>query len=292
MNHSLSALILGFVEGLTEFIPVSSTGHLLIVESIIKDHRPEYFNIFIQCGAALALLPIFWRKLLDLFVNWRQPEQRDTLLKLAVAFLITAVGGIVLEKFGLKLPDDPAPVAWATIIGGVVIFALEGWSKLRFPTLRISWTVAIVFGVAQLLAAAYPGTSRSGATIMLAMAFGLARPQATEFSFLLGMPTLLAAGGYKLFKAWRDGEISDVSGADLVIGFAAAAAAAFVVVKWLLKFVQSHTFYGFAFYRLALGILILLFFRSAGTPRTETASLPTPPPAVVAAMTPDDTGRR
>ena len=261
MNHSLSALILGFVEGLTEFIPVSSTGHLLIVESLIKDHRPEYFNIFIQCGAALALLPIFWRKLLDLFINWREPEQRDTLLKLAAAFLITAVGGIVLEKLGLKLPDDPMPVAWATIIGGVVILALEGWSKLRFPTLKITWTMAIVFGVAQLLAAAYPGTSRSGATIMLAMAFGLARPQATEFSFLLGMPTLLAAGGYKLFKAWHHHEITDVSGADLIIGFAAAAAAAFVVVKWLLKFVQSHTFYGFAFYRLALGILILLWFR-------------------------------
>ena len=261
MPSWLSALISGLIEGLTEFIPVSSTGHLLIAERWMGA-RPEWFTIFIQVGAALALLPLFWNKLIGLLRSWQQPASRDYLAKLAAAFLLTGVGGVLLEKSGLqKLPDTVGPVAWATLLGGLVILGIEKWRSHHPGSPDLTWTIALACGLAQLLAAVFPGTSRSGATIMVALAFGLARPAAAEFSFILGMITLTAAGGYKLFGAWRHGEIGDTAGIDLVVGFVAAAVSAFLVVKWLLRFVQSHTFNGFAIYRIILGAALLLWFR-------------------------------
>jgi undecaprenyl-diphosphatase len=151
-------------------------------------------------------------------------------------------------------------VAWATLIGGFVILGIEAWRKYHPGSPNLTWTIAIACGLAQLLAALYPGTSRSGATIMIALALGLARPAAAEFSFILGMITLTAAGGYKLLGAWRDGEIGDTAVLDLVVGFLAAAVSAFIVVKWLLRFVQSHTFNGFAMYRIILGAALIIWF--------------------------------
>lgn len=262
MPSWLTALISGLIEGLTEFIPVSSTGHLLIADRWMGG-RPEWFTIFIQVGAALALLPLFWKKLTGLLVTWREPASRDYLLKLAAAFLITGIGGVALEKSGMqKLPDTVGPVAWATLIGAFVIFGIEAWRKHHPGSPDLTWTIAIACGLAQLLAALFPGTSRSGATIMVALALGLARPAAAEFSFILGMITLTAAGGYKLLGAWRDGEIGETAALDLVLGFLAAAVSAFLVVKWLLRFVQSHTFNGFAIYRALLGAALLLWFQN------------------------------
>lgn len=261
MPSWLTALISGLIEGLTEFIPVSSTGHLLIADRWMGA-RPEWFTIFIQVGAALALLPIFWKKLTGLLLTWRDPASRDYLLKLAAAFLITGIGGVALEKSGMqKLPDTVGPVAWATLLGGLAIFGIEAWRKSHPGSPSLTWTIAVACGLAQLLAAVFPGTSRSGATIMIALALGLARPAAAEFSFILGMITLTAAGGYKLLGAWRNGEIGDTAALDLVIGFLAAAVSAFLVVKWLLRFVQNHTFNSFAVYRVVLGAALLLWFQ-------------------------------
>lgn len=260
MPDWLAAIILGLIEGLTEFIPVSSTGHLLIAEKWLTYHPGDWFTVFIQVGAALALLPIFWTKLWKLVTTWRQPESFDYLAKLMLAFFITGVGGLVLDKLDYELPDEIGPVAWATLIGAFVIWGIEYWKNSATGAARVTWTIAIVCGLAQLLAAVFPGTSRSGATIMAALALGLARPVAAEFSFILGMITLTAAGGYKLFDAWRDGEIHGAGFLDLSLGFAAAAVSAFIVVKWLLRFVQQHTFNGFATYRLILGLVLLLWF--------------------------------
>lgn len=267
MPEWIVALLLGLIEGLTEFIPVSSTGHLLIFEALTQEHRPDYFNIFIQCGAALALVPVFWRRITEMVRSLGGSREaagepgaqapRDYALKLGLAFGITVVGGLLLDHFDVQLPDEATPVAWATLLGAFVIFAVEAAVRRRPGSAEITWLLAVVFALGQLVAAFFPGASRSGSTIMLAMLFGLARPAATEFSFLLGMPTLLAAGGYKLLKAVKSGELAGAAWLELWIAFFAAAISAFLVVKWLLRFVQSHTFNGFAVYRLVLGVALL-----------------------------------
>ncbi|CAN5914921.1 undecaprenyl-diphosphate phosphatase [soil metagenome] len=260
MPDWLSVIFLGLLEGLTEFIPVSSTGHLLIAEQWLPK-QSEVFNVVIQCGAALALIPLFWKKLCDLLFGLKDAKNRDFIMKLGVAFLITCIGGLALKKLGLKLDaEQVTPVAWATLIGGLVILSIERWSLRRNMSNEITWAIAIVFGVAQLIAATFPGSSRSGTTIMLAMMLGLARPAATQFSFLLGIPTLLAAGAYELLKAFKDAHHAPENWAHIALGFIAAAIAAFVVVKWLIRYVQSHTFNGFALYRIALGGLLLFWF--------------------------------
>ncbi len=258
MPDWLVSIILGLVEGLTEFIPVSSTGHLLLFEKWLGQ-RPDWYTVFIQVGAALALLPLFWKTIIGHLTAFQKPESRDFLCKLAVAFIITGIGGVILDKLNYELPETIGPVAWATLIGAPVIFGIEAWRKNHPGTPAITWTIAIACGLAQLLAAVFPGTSRSGATIMIAIALGLTRPAATEFSFILGMITLTAAGCYKIFDAWKDGELHGVSTLDVALGFIAAAVSAFIVVKWLLQFVRSHTFNGFAVYRLILGVALLLW---------------------------------
>ncbi|MBI4910491.1 MAG: undecaprenyl-diphosphate phosphatase [Acidobacteria bacterium] len=252
----LDALLLGLIEGLTEFVPVSSTGHLLIAERYLGT-RPDWFTVFIQIGAALALLPLFWNKLIGLVTNISEPASRDYLSKLAAAFLITAAGGLVLDKLDFKLPETVGPVAWATLIGGFVILGIEVWKKGAPSSPNLTWAVALACGAAQLVAAVFPGTSRSGITIMVAIAFGLARSEAAEFSFILGMITLTAAGGYKFLGAIRHGEIAGASLTDVTIAFLAAAISAFLVVRWLLGFVRGHQFTGFAVYRILLGALLL-----------------------------------
>lgn len=260
MPDWLSVILLGLIEGLTEFIPVSSTGHLLIAEQWLPK-QSEVFNVVIQCGAALALIPLFWKKLCTLLFGMNDPKNRDFVIKLVVAFLITCIGGLILKKLGLKLDaEQVAPVAWATLIGGVVILIIEQWGKKRTMDDNITWIIAITFGIAQLIAAAFPGSSRSGTTIMLTMMLGLARPAATQFSFLLGIPTLLAAGGYELLKAFKDAHHAPENWSHITLGFIAAAIAAFIVVKWLIRYVQNHTFTGFAVYRILLGATLLIWF--------------------------------
>ncbi|MEI9961903.1 MAG: undecaprenyl-diphosphate phosphatase [Limisphaerales bacterium] len=187
MSDWIVALILGLVEGITEFIPVSSTGHLLLAEKLLRTHQSDLFNIVIQCGAVIAVLPLFPQRLYQFVFEWRHKDVQSYLLKILAAFFITGVGGFILDKKGFKLPDEPLPIAWALLVGGIAFVAIEWWLRGRKLTNEITWTIALAVGLAQLIAAVFPGTSRSGATILFCLLLGLARPAATEFSFLVGI---------------------------------------------------------------------------------------------------------
>lgn len=263
----LIAVVLGFLEGLTEFIPVSSTGHLLLAEHWLTfGGQPlqdtffgsEIFNAVIQCGAMAAALPLFASRLATL-ARWREASVRDYFLKLGVAFAITVAGVLVMKKRGLTLPHTVQPVAMALLVGGVLFVAVEFWLRGRKTTSEVTWTLAVVFGLAQLIAVAFPGSSRSGATILLALLLGLGRGPAIEFSFLLGIPTLFAAGAKTSLDALKAHET--ILWSPLIISTLVAAVVSFVAVKWMLRYVQGHTFTGFGIYRIALAVVLLLIVR-------------------------------
>jgi undecaprenyl-diphosphatase len=261
VNDTLENLILGFVEGITEFLPVSSTGHLLIAEHWLGA-RSELFTVAIQVGAILAVIVIYWRRLLDLVLRFGRPENRDYFLKLAGSFLITGAGGFVAKKLGVQLPESIAPVAWALAIGGVLILVIERLLASAAPNETVTWKVAIWVAIGQIVAAVFPGTSRSAAAIFAAMLAGqTSRPAAAEFAFLVGIPTMLAAAGYDLLKALHADGAGGEDWAGLAVAFVASAVVAFASVKWLLVYIRSHRFTVFAWYRIALGAALLIFAR-------------------------------
>lgn len=257
LENIIEVLLLGVVEGITEFLPISSTGHLLIAEHWLG-RRSDLFNIAIQAGAILAVVVIYWRRLLELSLGLLQPANRDYALKLGAAFGLTCVGGLIAKTLGLELPETIAPVAWALIIGGLAIFLIEWKVARQRESAALTWTVAIVVGLAQVLAAVFPGTSRSAATIFAAMLAGMSsRVAAAEFSFLLGIPTMFAATALETYDAVQDGQWAREPLGDLAIGFVASAVVAFVAVRWLLVYIQTHRFTPFAWYRIAVGLLLL-----------------------------------
>ena len=260
MPDWITVVILGLIEGITEFIPVSSTGHLLIAEHVMRVKESDLFNIVIQCGAVIAVLPLFPKRLYKFVFEWRQKETQDYLLKILVAFVITGVIGFVLDKKGFKLEENPLPIAWALLVGGVAFLAIEWWLCGRKLNDEITWPVAIAVGLGQLLAAVFPGTSRSGSTILLCLLFGLNRPAATEFSFLVGIPTMLAAGALKIFEAFHHhgAEAAQENWVMVLLATAISAVTSFIAVKWLLRYVQTHTFNLFGWYRIALAIVVFL----------------------------------
>jgi undecaprenyl-diphosphatase len=258
MPEWFDVFILALIEGITEFLPISSTGHMLLASNWLAHKPSELFLAVVQCGAVLAVLLVFTERVKQMLLRWREPDNQQYIAKLAVAFVMTAIGGIVLKKLHFTLQKNPIPIALATLIGGIIIIWIE--MALRGKTLRdtVTWPVAIAIGVAQLLAVIFPGASRSGTTIMMAMAFGIARRPATEFSFLLGIPTLLAAGANEILSAVRHPEVSEPPHWGMIgFGTIIAAITAFIAVKWLLRYVQSHTFNPFGWYRIALGLVIL-----------------------------------
>jgi len=262
MPDWIAVIILGIIEGITEFIPVSSTGHLLLAEHALHVNQSDLFNIVIQCGAVIAVLPLFPERLQQFLFRWREPATRDYLLKIFAAFAITGAGGLFIEKLGFKLPDKPLPIALALFVGGILFITVERWLRGKTLSNEITWNIVLAVAVGQLVAAVFPGTSRSGATILLALMLGLARPAATEFSFLVGIPTMLAAGGLKIFEA-----LHHSAGAPpenwglLLLSAAVAAGVSFLAVKWLLRYVQTHTFSAFGWYRVAVGVLIFVLIR-------------------------------
>jgi len=263
MPDWIAVIILGIIEGLTEFLPVSSTGHLLIADRWIHAGvtKTELFKVVIQCGAVMAVLLVFSKRAKELLMSSRDPATRGYLMKLAWAFGITAAGGLVLKKvLHWKLPETVFPVAMATLIGGVVILVIERWLRDRPTVAEMSWAAATAVGCAQLLAATCPGTSRSGACILFALALGISRPAATEFSFLVGIPTMFAASGLEILSELKAGSTLTSSDWMLVgLGTLVSAISAFLVVRWLLRFVQSHTFVGFGWYRIVLGTVLILW---------------------------------
>ena len=272
MTDLLAALLLGIIEGITEFLPISSTGHLLIAERWLG-HRSDLFNIAIQAGAILAVVLIYRERLVQLADSFIRPTRassvfgqppRDYAWKLAAAFGVTAVLGVIVKKLGFELPEDVQPIAWALVIGAAWMLLAEFFAARRARALgersEITWTIAILVGVAQVVAGVFPGTSRSAATIFVALLFGTTnRAAATEFAFLVGIPTMFAATGYEMIDVAREDGLAGEDWGQLAIAFTASALTAFVAVKWLLRYIQTHTFTLFAVYRLLLGGALLLF---------------------------------
>jgi undecaprenyl-diphosphatase len=260
MHDWLIAAILGIVEGITEFIPVSSTGHLLLTEHLLKVDESDLFNIVIQCGAVIAVLPLFQNRLHKFIFEWRDKETQNYLLKIFAAFFITGAVGFVLDHKGFKLPENPAPIAWALLIGGILFLVVEFFLRGKKLGSEITWPIVLAVAAGQLIAAIFPGSSRSGSTILLALLLGLSRPAATEFSFLVGIPTMLAAGALKIFKALHHPppDAPHENWGLLLLATIIAAVVSFFAVKWLLRYVQTHTFTLFGWYRIALAIVIFV----------------------------------
>jgi undecaprenyl-diphosphatase len=247
----VKALILGIVEGLTEFLPISSTGHLILAGDLLgaNDERWNVFNIVIQTGAMLAVVWEYRARFFKVDVQLYR--------NLFIAFLPAAILGLLFSKYIKGYLFHAVPVALAFIVGGVIILVVE--SRKLTPrvesTQAMTWLDALKVGFAQCFAL-IPGTSRSGATIIGGMLFGLSRQAATEFSFFLAVPTLVAAGAYDLFKHRALFSASDLP--MFGVGAAAAFVSAFVVVRWLIRYVATHDFKPFAWYRIVFGILVLL----------------------------------
>jgi undecaprenyl-diphosphatase len=261
MENLLQVILLGIIEGITEFLPISSTGHLLIAQHWLGT-RSELFTVAIQAGAILAVVAIYWRRLWDLTVNLAQPANRSYLFKLLTAFVITVIGGFAAKQMGLELPETVAPVAWAMVIGGLAIFLIEAYTERQPKSDELTWRVAHWVGIAQIVAAVFPGTSRSAATLFAAMLAGMtSRPAAAEFSFMLAIPTMFAATAYELLNLYSEGRIAQENWTDLGMGFVVSAVVAFIAVKWLLTYIQTHRFTVFAWYRIIAGIALLALVR-------------------------------
>lgn len=252
----LNVILLGVIEGITEFLPISSTGHLIIAEHWLGA-RSETFNVVIQAGAILAVVLIYWRDILALLTGWRAPAERAYLLKLVAAFVITGILGLIAKKMGFVLPTAIAPVAWALIIGGIWMIGAEAVAARLPDRKEVTWRVAILVGLAQIVAGIFPGTSRSATTIFVAMVAGTSnRPAATEFAFLLAIPTMFAASGYELYSQMKHGT-AEFAWGDLALGFVVSTLVAFIAVKWLLGYIRSHRFTAFAIYRILFGAALL-----------------------------------
>jgi len=257
------AIIIGLVEGLTEFLPISSTGHMLIAEHLMQKRYSDAFNVLIQIGPIAACALVFWKDIAGFFTKWKEPKTKDYVLKLFAAFLLTGVGGFIAKKCGLKLPENILPVALAVLIGAFVIFAVEYKSKKRTLNSKLTWAVVAAVALGQIIAAVFPGASRSGMAIMGALIVGFARPAAVKFSFLVGIPTMFAAGGYELFQEIRAGNTHGLFSAESIAAYIVATISAWLSVVWLLKFVQTRNFIPFAWYRIVLGAALLLMLKTA-----------------------------
>ncbi len=255
----LSALILGIVEGLTEFLPISSTGHLILAGDLLdfNDERGKVFEIVIQLGAILAVVWEYRHKLATVIGGLgRERSAQQFALNLVIAFLPAALLGLLFASTIKAHLFAPVPVAIAFIVGGLLIL----WAERREHRITVEtvdamdWKDALKVGLAQSLAL-IPGTSRSGATIIGGLFFGLSRRAATEFSFFLAIPTLSAAAVY---DAWKHRDLLSMDDIGLFgAGFATAFISAFLCVRWLLRFIAHHDFTVFAWYRIAFGLLVL-----------------------------------
>lgn len=258
---ALKALILGLVEGITEFLPISSTGHLILAGDLLNfnDERGKAFEIIIQAGAILAVCWEYRAKLFQVTRELGQPGANKFVFNLFIAFLPAAVLGLLFAHKIKEYLFQPVPVALAFIIGGVLIL----WAEKRQHVVRVesvddmSWKDALKVGLAQTLAL-IPGTSRSGATIIGGLLFGLSRRTATEFSFFLAIPTLFAATGYEVVKH-RDIIFNSESNLGVfAIGFVAAFVSALFAIRALIRFISNHDFTVFAWYRIVFGVLVLI----------------------------------
>ncbi len=258
------AAVMGIVEGLTEFLPISSTGHLILTGALLgmDDAKGKVFDIAIQTGAILAVIIVYWQKIRDTLVKLPHQEQAQRFaLNVLIAFVPAVILGLLFGKAIKAHLFTPVVVASAFIIGGFIILWAERRHSAAATAPRIQsvdamrWTDALKVGLVQCLAM-IPGTSRSGATIIGGMLLGLSRKAATDFSFFLAIPTLIGAGVYSLYK-----ERALLSMADLpmfAVGLSFSFVSAWLCIRWLLRYIATHTFVGFAWYRIAFGIVVLI----------------------------------
>ncbi|MBL0319895.1 MAG: undecaprenyl-diphosphate phosphatase [Alphaproteobacteria bacterium] len=253
------AVLLGVVEGLTEFIPVSSTGHLILVTDLLKLNNPtsHVFEIAIQLGAICAVLWAYMQKIWHVSVSiTKESASRMFVRNLLLAFIPSVVFGLIFHDFIEEKLFNPTVVSISLIIGGLIIIFIERlkMNPLFYTVESVSWKKSMGIGFCQVLAM-IPGTSRSGATIMGALVMGLDRKAATEFSFFLAVPTMLAATTLDMYKSRH--ELTADSLEMIGIGFVTAFIAALFVVKALIRFVSTRGFTPFAYYRIVLGLLML-----------------------------------
>ncbi len=261
--HILIAIILGIVEGVTEFLPISSTGHLIVFEKLVGFHDvQDLFTVVVQLGAILAIVWFYWRDLLSKVTGlfrWQREAVRFWQL-LVVATIPAGILGLLLNN-SMDSITKPVVVACTLIVGGVILWLVDrkpvGRSEQVADISGISFRRAVLVGIGQ-SAAIVPGVSRSGATIVTGLATGLNRPTATAFSFYLSIPVMILASGLKLVK---DGDqLGQLAGgpAALLAGMVAAFVTALISVSWLLKYISHHNFKPFAYYRIGAGVVILL----------------------------------
>ena len=263
----LKAAVMGVVEGLTEFLPISSTGHLILAGSLLgfDDDKAKVFDIAIQTGAIFAVILVYWQKIKSTVLAL--PTQRSArlfALNVLVGFLPAVVLGLLFGKFIKAHLFTPVVVASTFILGGLIILWVEAWGRggtsnaAQKPQVQSAEDMTVLdalkVGLVQCLAM-IPGTSRSGATIIGGMLLGLSRKAATDFSFYLAIPTLIGAGAYSLFKERALLSMDDLPlfGVGLVVSFISA----WLCVRWLLRYIASHSFVVFAWYRIAFGLLVL-----------------------------------
>jgi undecaprenyl-diphosphatase len=259
----LKAAIMGVVEGLTEFLPISSTGHLILAGALLgfNDEKAKVFDIAIQTGAIFAVILVYWQKIRTTLVDLpTQAQAQRLVLNVVIAFLPAVVLGLLFGKAIKSHLFTPEVVATAFIVGGFIILWAEkrqaagGTAVHILDADNMTWKDALKVGLVQCLAM-IPGTSRSGATIIGGMLLGLSRKAATDFSFYLAIPTLIGAGAYSLLKERALLSMADVP--LFAVGLVFSFLSAWVCVRWLLRFIATHSFVGFAYYRIVFGVVVL-----------------------------------
>ena len=263
----IKAAVMGVVEGLTEFLPISSTGHLILAGALLgfDDEKAKVFDIAIQTGAIFAVILVYWQKIRDTVLALpTQKQAQQFALNVLIAFIPAVVLGLLFGKAIKAHLFTPVVVASTFIIGGFIILWAEKREAARVAAAQaqdsvnsvddMTWRDALKVGLVQCLAM-IPGTSRSGATIIGGMLLGLSRKAATDFSFFLAIPTLIGAGAYSLYKDRALLSMADLPmfGVGLIFSFISA----WVCVRWLLRFIATHSFVGFAWYRIGFGVLVL-----------------------------------
>ena len=269
----IKAIILGIVEGITEWLPISSTGHMILVDEFLKlNVSKEFMDMFlvvIQLGAIFAVILLYWKKIFPFKYNNGIKVEKDTLImwvKILIACVPAAIVGLLFDDQLNALFYNPTTVAVMLILFGILFIVIENYNKGKKPKINslaeITYTVAIMIGLFQLIAAIFPGTSRSGATIVGALLIGVSRTVAAEFTFFLAIPVMFGASALKLVKfglqtgfAMTGNELTI-----LLVGMVVAFVVSIIAIKFLMSYIKNNDFKAFGWYRVILGIIVLLYF--------------------------------
>ena len=277
MIEFLKVIFLGIVEGITEWLPISSTGHMILVDEFIKlNVTPEFKNMFlvvIQLGAIMAVVVIFWKKIMPLKMNKAgklhiSKPIFDMWLKILVSCLPAAIIGILFDEFFEKHFYNPVSIAIALIVFGIFFIVVENarQGKEDRVTLlsQLTYKDAVIIGLFQVIAAIFPGTSRSGATILGALLIGVSRYVAAEFTFFLAIPVMFGASGLKVLKfVMEGGGFTGMEATMLLVGCVVAFFVSLFIIKFLLSYIKKHDFKAFGYYRIVLGAIVLAYFLCA-----------------------------